>query len=125
MTPPTRTWVKTPDRPIHKVWNTDEGRYDWYLTAAQASDLIGITAGTFTVWKSQRRFDFFYIRSKNKLLYRLADIEKFLYNNFNYPWVQERMKNFGYPCLINVDVKEPRTTKSGKNVGVKKVKEDE
>ena len=47
------------------------------VTPEQAAEFLGVTAGTLNVWRATRRYPLVYIKIGRKVMYRLADLERF------------------------------------------------
>ena len=43
----------------------------------QAAEILGITAGTLSVWRCVRRYDLPYVKVGRAVRYRLSDLEAF------------------------------------------------
>jgi len=48
------------------------------LDENRAAEILGITAGTLSVWRCTKRYDLKYVRVGRAIRYRLADIERFI-----------------------------------------------
>lgn len=48
------------------------------LRPEQAAEMLGVTSGTLSVWRSTRRYPLRFIRVGRHVRYRLSDIEEFL-----------------------------------------------
>jgi hypothetical protein len=50
------------------------------LTPKQTADLLGVTEGTLSVWRSAHRYPLTYIKVGGRVMYRFRDIEQFIAN---------------------------------------------
>lgn len=62
------------------------------LTPKEASQYIGVTEGTLSVWRATRRYEIPYIKVGHLVKYRLSDLDE---------WLESRKKNEngGYNAL--------------------------
>lgn len=51
------------------------------MTPEQVADLLGVTPHTLAVWRSEKRYDFPYIKCGRLVRYRAADVEAFVERN--------------------------------------------
>jgi hypothetical protein len=48
------------------------------LNTEQAAEILQVTAGTLTVWRSTRRYPLKYVKVGRRVKYRASDLEDFL-----------------------------------------------
>jgi hypothetical protein len=48
------------------------------LTPEQTADLLGVTAGTLSVWRSVHRYPLIYIKVGGRVMYRPQDVNRFI-----------------------------------------------
>jgi excisionase family DNA binding protein len=48
------------------------------LNTKEAAQVLAVTKGTLEVWRSTRRYPLRYVKVGRKVMYRTADLEKFL-----------------------------------------------
>jgi hypothetical protein len=49
-----------------------------HVDEKQAAEILGVTAGTLSVWRCTRRYPLPYVKIGRAVRYRMADIERFI-----------------------------------------------
>ena len=48
------------------------------ITPQRAAELLGLSIGTLTVWRSVGRYDLPYVKSGSRVMYKAEDIQEFI-----------------------------------------------
>ena len=51
------------------------------ISPKEAANLLGVTAGTLSVWRCTKRYSLPYVKIGRRVMYRLSDIEAFIDSN--------------------------------------------
>jgi hypothetical protein len=49
-----------------------------HVSEKEAAEILGVTAGTLSVWRCTRRYPLPYVKIGRSVKYRMADLERFI-----------------------------------------------